>query len=37
VKAGDHGTDRCAHDVSDLLVGEALDVGEVDRDPELLR
>ena len=31
-----HGADRRAHDVGDLLVGEALDVGEVDRQPELL-
>ena len=31
-----HGADRRAHDLGDLLVGEALDVGEVDREPELL-
>ena len=31
-----HGADRRAHDLGDLLVGEALDVGEVDREPEVL-
>ena len=37
VQARHHGADRRAHNVSDLPVGEALDIGEVDRDPELLR
>ena len=31
-----HRADRGAHDLGDLLVGEALDVGEVDRDAEVL-
>ena len=31
-----HGTDGSTHDVRDLLVREALDVREVDRDAELL-
>ncbi len=36
VQPGHHGADRGAHDLGDLLVGEALDVGEVDRQPEVL-
>ena len=36
VQARHHGADRRAHDVGDLLVREALDVGEVDRDAEVL-
>ena len=32
-----HRADRRAHDLRDLLVREALDVGEVHRDPEVLR
>src|SRR5207253_11028554 len=35
VQAGHHGADRRAHDAGDFLVGEALDVGEVDREPVL--
>ncbi|MPM65599.1 hypothetical protein SDC9_112496 [bioreactor metagenome] len=30
-----HGADRGAHDLGDLLVGEPLDIGEVDRHPTL--
>ena len=37
VQARHHGADRRFHDVGDLLVGEPFDVGQVDRDPELLR
>ena len=37
VQPGHHGADRRAHHLGDLLVGIALDVGEVDRHPELLR
>src|SRR5687767_5887815 len=32
-----HGTDRDVEDLGDLLVGEALDVGQQDRHPEGLR
>src|SRR5436309_13944733 len=32
VQPGHHGADRRAHDLGDLLVGEALDIGEVNRE-----
>ncbi len=37
VQAGHHRADRGAHDLGDLLVREALDIGQIDREPELLR
>jgi hypothetical protein len=36
VQPAHDGADRSAHDLGDLLVGEALDVGQVDRHPEVL-
>ena len=32
-----HGADGCLHDVRDLLIGEALDISQIDRDTALLR
>ena len=37
VQPGHHGADRAVGDLGDLLVREALDVGELDRQPRLRR
>ena len=36
MQPGHHGADRAAHDVGDLPVSEALNIGQVDSEPEIV-